>query len=76
MNLMQARKDQLLDLLNTPVPIEDRRRLSAELADLKQDIVAHRHDDDERVWDDMRRKWGQHISSQRGNQAQIRHTLL
>jgi hypothetical protein len=57
MNRMHARKDELLDLLATPLPDAARQRLTSELADLKHDIAVNRLSRDDRVWYEMRRKW-------------------
>lgn len=57
MNRMQARKDELIDLLVTPLPPAEARNLAAELEDLKHDIAAVRYGADDRTWRDMRSKW-------------------
>ena len=57
MNRMQTRKNELIDLLATPLPPAEARKLTVELDDLKHDIAAVRYGADDRTWRDMRRKW-------------------
>ncbi|MDN6803010.1 MAG: hypothetical protein L0L47_05390 [Bifidobacterium mongoliense] len=57
MNRMQARKDELLDLLATPLPEDERAGVSAELDDLRHDISVLRYGATDYMWEEMRTKW-------------------
>lgn len=54
---MHARKDELIDLLATPLPEDERAGVSAELDDLQHDISMLRYGAKEYMWEQMRQKW-------------------